>query len=238
MPEIETNSYWIARECERPSDDYWRDHLDPDGILRDRMSEREQYLDDRKEERKWIADLKPGWVLDVGCGPGWWLNDIDPQWSKVGIDTSRLAVDAARELGLTVMHGDFSTAELPEFSFDLVIHYHVIEHVSAPLFEMACICAALKPGGRLLIGTPDFASPCALRFRDNYRMLHDETHRNLFTRESMSRMLHDFGFRIEHLAYPFPDRYATAENFLRWNDTTKVSPAWPGNWMTFYCERR
>lgn len=230
--------YWTAREAWQPLDDYWSDHRDPDGNMRSRLLEQEQYLDDRREELQWIADLEPGWVLDVGCGPGWMLHQIDPAWHKVGIDTSRIAVDAARELGLTVMHGSFSTVTLPEYSFDLVIHYHVIEHVHAPLFEMACVCAALKPGGKLLMATPDFASPCAVRFGENYRMLHDKTHRNLFTRESMSRMLYEFGFTIERLAYPFPPRYATVENFMRWNDTSKISPAWPGNWMTFYCERR
>ncbi len=68
-------------------------------------------------------------------------------------------------------------------------------------------------------------------------MFADPTHRNLFTRESMTKMLEDFGFAIEKLEYPFPERYATAENFMRWNDTSKISPPWPGNWMTFYCKR-
>jgi hypothetical protein len=53
----------------------------------------------------------------------------------------------------------------------------------------------------------------------------------------MHRFLRDHAFHIDDVRFPFPARYATAENFARWNDTSQVSPAWPGNWMTFYCTR-
>lgn len=232
---VVSGRYWRSRPCMAQVSDYWDAHVDPDGQDRDRLNERDQYLADRQEELDWIGRLVPGWVVDVGCGPGWFLGALDPQWRKVGIDTSERAVETARELGLIAVHGDIQHANLPAGEFDLVIHYHVIEHVKDPLAEMYEICEALKPGGRLLLGTPDFDSPCAVRFGDNYRMFHDPTHRNLFTRESMAAMLDEYGFEIEQIRFPFPQRYSTTENFLRWNDTSKMSPAWPGNWVTYYC---
>jgi SAM-dependent methyltransferase len=119
----------------------------------------------------------------------------------------------------------------------VVMCYHVIEHVADPIEFIGDIRRVLRPGGWLILGTPDFASPCAKRFGDNYRMLHDPTHCSLFTLESMHRLLRDRGFTIQDVCFPFPERYATAETFARWNDTGSVSPPWPGNWMTFYCQR-
>ena len=89
----------------------------------------------------------------------------------------------------------------------------------------------------MILGTPDFASPCAKRFGDSYRMLHDKGHVSLFTNESMHRFLIDNGFTIDEVRHPFPEEYATAENFARWNDTSRMSPPWPGNWMTFYARK-
>ena len=120
---------------------------------------------------------------------------------------------------------------------DAVVCYHMIEHCKDPIFAIAEIRRVLKPGGWLILGTPDFDSPCAQRFGDNYRMLHDDTHCSLFTCESMHRFLKDGAFDIQEVKYPFPDRFATAETFARWHDTSKMSPPWPGNWMSFYCQR-
>jgi len=206
-------------------------------VLRDRFGEREQYVDDRAEELAWIASLEPGRVLDVGCGPGWMLAAMSDKWIKVGVDTSKKAIAAAQDLGLFAFHGDIDSPNVPMNSFDLVIHYHVIEHVRDPIAEMVRIIEVLKRDGRLLLGTPDFGGPCAERFGKRYRMLHDPTHRNLFTRESMHRFLTDYGFDVERIGYPFPDRFATASTFARWHDVEKTSPPWPGNWMTFYCRR-
>jgi SAM-dependent methyltransferase len=122
-------------------------------------------------------------------------------------------------------------------SVDLVVCLHVIEHLSDPILAITEIRRILKPGGWAIISTPDFDSPCAKRFGDNYRMLHDRTHCSLFTLESMHRFIRDHGLEIRDLKFPFPERYATLGTFSRWADTSKMSPPWPGNWMTFYCVR-
>jgi hypothetical protein len=90
------------------------------------------------------------------------------------------------------------------------------------------------------MSTPDFASPCAKRFGDHYRMLHDPTHVSLFTLESMHRFLRDHGFRIDDVRFPFPERLATAETMERWRRGPvdgEWSPPWPGNWVTFYASK-
>lgn len=228
--------YYVPRPAPAIQADYWGHVVDPDGHERDRLSEPErlQYLDDMTEVLAFLRTLTPGNILDIGCGPGWLLDALGPQWQRLGMD---IAPDVVAELE---RRGIISVPELEMVAnqwADVIVAHHVIEHMTDPLHEIGLMRAILKPGGWLVLGTPDFGSPCAVRFGDNYRMLHDPTHVSLFTLESMYRLLRDHGFTIRDVKFPFPARYATAENFARWNDTSQVSPPWPGNWLTFYCQR-
>lgn len=233
--------YFTRREPTGDYDGYWDTVVDPDGVERDLSSdtERLRYLDDRKEEIEFVQSLiglyvfvsKPR-ILDIGCGRGWFLDVLENNWSKHGTELEENRHD--------IPNAEVHPPNLqfhPFKEYDAITCNHVIEHVDTPVEWMREIINLLKPGGHLLLGTPDFASPCAKRFGDNYRLLHDKTHVSLFTNESMHRLLRDVGFIIDQVEYPFPERYATAENFARWNDTSKMSPAWPGNFMTFYCRK-
>jgi hypothetical protein len=90
----------------------------------------------------------------------------------------------------------------------------------------------------LIVGTPNFDSACARRFGERYRLLHDQTHISLFSRESLDRFLWDHGFFVERVEFPyFETRYFTTENFERLKDKDGVSPPFYGNIMTFYCRK-
>lgn len=230
--------YYVVREvaAEVVQHDYWNAKPDPDGKLRDRFSadERRRYLQDIDDERAFVLKHAPGTILDFGCGPGWLLSSLPETWRKIAVETSPRAVAECRARGISPYSG---LQHIEPSCVDIVFCHHVIEHCFDPLAVIASLRGVLKKGGWLILGTPDFNSPCAQRFGDNYRMLHDPTHCSLFTLESCTRFLSDNGFTVHDVRFPFPTRYATAENFLRWNDTSKVSPPWPGNWMTFFCTR-
>jgi SAM-dependent methyltransferase len=228
--------YYTVRQPSSNHSQYWTSRVDPDGRLREKISEQERvsYLENIDEELLFVRSLEPGRIVDFGCGPGWFLESLCRHWDKMGIEIAPHAVAELQRKGITVVD---STAEVPDAWADVVFCHHVIEHLSDPIAAIGEIHRMLCKGGWLIIGTPDFESPCAKRFGSNYRLLHDGTHCSLFTLESMHRFLRDHGFFIKTLHFPFPEKYATPENFARWNDTSKVSPPWPGNWMTFYCVR-
>ncbi len=240
-----TTPYYRTRELSAPPDydAYWTDVVDPDGVRRDRTStqERDQYLADIDQEIQFVRGLHPAarTLLDVGCGLGWFLWGVGDGWeAKVGVEVSEFAIQETWALNPSVhVIRTLDTGPDAYGQFDVVFCHHVIEHTESPERFLSDIRHAMSPGGHLVIATPDFGGACARRFGENYRMLHDKTHVSLFSNASMHRFLRDFGFTIDNVEYPFPERYATAETWERWNDTSKMSPPWPGNWITFYCRR-
>lgn len=234
-----TQDYYVVRKsmpaCPHALD-YWAPKFDPDGILRNRdcEAERLQYVRDTCDEISYVNDLKPERVLDFGAGLGWFLQEIDAE-EHTAIETSSFAFAVLWNSWLAHIYTD--TRLVRDQTQDVVVCHHVIEHLSDPIAAILEMRRVLRPGGHLVLGTPDFGSACAERFGPNYRMLHDPTHISLFTLESMHRFLRDHGFTILDVAFPFPDRYNQRETWERWSDPTKISPPWPGNWMTFYCQR-
>ena len=232
-----STDYYMVRRNPDPFKPYWGGvTTDPDGVLRHRDSEaeRQRYLADVAAELEFARSVPSGDILDVGAGLGWFLSALIPLGERYAIEPDLYARSRLRAQSIDLVDDIENTRPL---RYGLVICHHVIEHCPDPSRVLFGIHRTLRPGGWLIFATPDFDSPCAQRFGDNYRMLRDQTHVSLFTRSSADRFLVDYGFVIRDVQYPFPDRYATAENFARWNDTSNVSPPWPGNWMTFYAQR-
>jgi 2-polyprenyl-3-methyl-5-hydroxy-6-metoxy-1,4-benzoquinol methylase len=234
------NPYYIRRAPDPNhsfEEMYWETATDPDGVERKPLEERERRLEDIKEELSHINALSPGRILDVGCGLGYLLSGVDNKWEKHGIELSQFAAKHASAHG-TVHVGDLRSAAYPDAYFDVVVLYHVVEHMLEPVEEAREIFRVLKAGGTLIVGTPDFDSACARRFGQRYRLLHDRTHVSLFTAESLNRLLWDQGFFVERTEFPFFEtRHFTTENLMRLNNTEQTSPPFVGNIMTVYCKK-
>jgi len=226
--------YYKKRKNKRPIDyeSYWQNPIDPDGNKRNRLKERDKFLLNFKAEIDYTRKLS-GRLLDIGCGLGYFLSAL-PDFERYGTEVSEYATKEASKYGAIQ-----KTLDYPERHFDVITALHVIEHIENPENMISRIRTILKKNGTFIIATPDFDSGCARRFGKNYRLLSDDTHISLFTREGMFRFLQDFGFTIDHVDYPFFDtEYFTEENMLRMFDTSKISPPFYGNFMTFYCTRR
>ena len=239
--QLKVGEYFRRRKSKNKAnyeEEYWGTIIDPDGNERDRHQERDKYLSNFKQEIDYINGLTPGKILDVGCGLGYLLSGLNENWDRGGIEISAFAAKHAQKWG-KIHVGDLQSAEFFEESYDVVSIMHVIEHIDDPIETLLLIKNILKKDGKLIIATPDFDSGCARLFGDNYRLLHDDTHVSMFTNDSMHRFLRDHGFEIERVEYPFFDsEYFTEENLMRLFDTSKISPPFYGNFMTFYSRKK
>jgi len=148
-----------------------------------------------------LGDIKPGTVLDVGCGMGTMLGRFrELGWEAYGIDVSAYATDYARdELGLKVFTGAVEEAELPESFFDLVTVVHVIEHLPDPRSTLETLHRLLKPGGVIVVATHDTSGLWPRIVGKHWRHLNIPEHLYFFSRKSLDRMLVDTGFRTFRL---------------------------------------
>ncbi|MGE0785398.1 MAG: class I SAM-dependent methyltransferase [Sandaracinaceae bacterium] len=217
---------------------YWGEIVDPDGQRRDRFAERDLAVADLEAELSFIRARGPGRILDVGCGLGWLLSALDDRWEKHGLEVSRVAAEHASRYGAVVV-GSAQTLPYEREAFDLVVCHHVIEHLEDPVSGLREIHRVLKTGGSLVLGTPDFDSAAARRWRERFRLTFDPTHVSLFSADSMHRFLRDHGFVIDAVDFPyFETRHFTKENLLRAMDADGVSPPFYGSFMTFYATKR
>lgn len=234
--------YYTAKDKRVEKDNYdlryWKKVIDPDGKCRDKTEERMKRIKSCKEELDYINNLPPGKVLDVGCGLGFLLSGIYDKWDKHGVEISEYGAEQAKQYG-KVLCGVLRAAKYESNSFDVVLCYHVIEHMKNPIDELIEIRRILKPRGKLVIGTPDFACELAKRFGSEFRLLKDKTHISLFSSFSLFRLLKDLFFEVENASFPFFNtEYFTKENLIRLFDTAKVSPPFIGNFVTMYAYKK
>jgi 2-polyprenyl-3-methyl-5-hydroxy-6-metoxy-1,4-benzoquinol methylase len=101
---------------------------------------------------------RPGRLLDVGCGGGWFLKAATERgWAAVGVDPSPEAVRRAREtFGVDAREGTVATQQFEPGSFDLVTLWNVLDVVPEPFTVLRTIRPLLRPGGTLHLRTPNF----------------------------------------------------------------------------------
>jgi SAM-dependent methyltransferase len=102
----------------------------------------------------------PRKVLDIGCGPGFFLEAAQAKGYDVyGLDPSEYIVKVAgHKFGDHIRHGVIDTADYPAESFDLVVAFDTFEHIYRPLEWLEHVRRILKPGGLLTMTTPDPSS--------------------------------------------------------------------------------
>jgi len=133
-------------------------------------------------------------VLDIGCGHGEFLQLLQEEGHEaVGIDIDPAMVATCRAQGLTAYEGDvIAWLNTQTETFDAIFSSNVIEHMDAPMVQALIHGAhkALRPGGLLLIGTPNPES-MIVQFHEFWR---DPTHVRLYSRQLIEFFYVDAGF--------------------------------------------
>jgi SAM-dependent methyltransferase len=176
--------------------------------------------------RKLVRDAigaEPGErVLDVGCGPGFYvaelLDEVGPEGGVVGVDGSDsiLALAAHRTAGnanVEFHHADATALPVADASFDAALSVQVLEYVADIPGALAEIHRALRPGGRVVIWDVDWAT-LSMRTAEPERMRRmldawDQHLTHVSLPRTLSARLHAAGF--EDVAM---DAYAFATNEL------------------------
>jgi 2-polyprenyl-3-methyl-5-hydroxy-6-metoxy-1,4-benzoquinol methylase len=145
------------------------------------------------------ARLKPagGSVLEVGCGRGLMLAAFSRQgWKTTGIERNEEAAEAARRaFGLDVSAKPVEALPL-DARFDLIIMFHVLEHIAAPVTLLGECAKRLAPGGRIILNVPNFASWQSRFGGSNWFHLDPPRHLTHFTPETLAATLQRAGLKL------------------------------------------
>ena len=120
---------------------------------------KEQLYKDRLRPRHHFASLvksylRPdSWVLDAGCGDGSGLNLRGQCAQVVGYDVD-VDVLANPEVDAALV-GDLENIDLPSETFDVIVCSWVLEHLSDPVRCFQEFARLLKPGGVVVVMTPN-----------------------------------------------------------------------------------
>tara|TARA_B100000242_G_C43006020_1_gene467495 strand:- start:300 stop:1043 length:744 start_codon:yes stop_codon:yes gene_type:complete len=237
---IKSKKYFVSLK-KKINKNYWSKKKDPDGLRRDRLknfeTEKKIFFKNNKSLLKIIRSLKFNNVCDVGCGPGYLISKINCK-NIYGIENDPQAVKIASKFG-KIYKLDLNKKITKKKKFDLVICYHVIEHVKNPINLINSIKRILKKKGILILGTPDFDSAMARLFKNKYRLLHDKTHISLFSLDSLTRLIRDKGFEINSIDFPyFETEYFNKKDILRVFSKKKISPPFYGSFITLVCQKK
>lgn len=164
---------------------------------------------------------RPGRVLDVGCGRGFLLDAFRRRgWQVQGTELDDRSATHARDvLGIPVHVGPAEQWPWPEGHFDAVVFWHVLEHLVEPHDAIERARRLLRPGGVLMVGVPNFASPEARLARAGWFHLDVPRHVVHLTPRWLSEAVGAAGFDVRRRSFLTPEYDAfslvqSAENRL------------------------
>jgi arsenite methyltransferase len=133
----------------------------------ERMYSTRDMVHRRRLVREALAAVPGERILDVGCGPGFYvaelLEEVGDGGSIVGVDSSpdMLALGRRRCEGrpnVEFLEGDASAPPVDDAAFDGVVCVQVLEYVPDATGALAAMWRVLRPGGRIVVWDTDWAT--------------------------------------------------------------------------------
>jgi 2-polyprenyl-3-methyl-5-hydroxy-6-metoxy-1,4-benzoquinol methylase len=169
------------------------------GLYRDYVKAREMKLAHFKSRMKSISSCIPtGQLLDVGCSCGYFLEVAAEQGYEVtGLEFSEVAVAAAHpsvrtriiRAGLDKLSADH------ERRYDVITAFDIIEHLDSPKQFLYDASRLLRPGGAIVISTPDADHVLRYVMKSRWPMLQAMQHLTIFSKRALRLAMEEVGFQ-------------------------------------------
>ena len=141
-------------------------------------------------------------ILDAGCGSSIIAQSLN---NVIAMDIKFQKVRFLRRHAIPVLQGSAFTLPFKDQSFDCLISSEVIEHVPLDDVLFTEMRRVLRPGGTLIIGTPDYATLGWRIIEPIYGFVmpwgYKDEHITHYTHASLREILRRFGFTVEETAY-------------------------------------
>lgn len=136
-------------------------------------------------------------VLEAGCGEGYGADliaEVARRVVAVDYDAATVAHVRTRYPRVQVVAGNLAALPLPDASVDVVVNFQVIEHLwDQPQFVAEC-ARVLRPGGLLLMSTPN-----RITFSPGLDTPVNPFHTRELNAVELAELLTDGGFEIDRM---------------------------------------
>ena len=152
-------------------------------------------------------------VLEVGCGSGLFLEILRNNGIEgVGLEFNDVAVQKCLAKGLDVWKASITELASENAStFDAVVSFQVLEHITDVADFIRDLLTCLKPGGKLIFAVPD-NSPYHKNFRIYLTLNLPPHHMGLWNAESFANLEKAFPIKLESVEYD--DDYSSFLNYV------------------------
>jgi SAM-dependent methyltransferase len=146
---------------------------------------------------------RPGRMLDIGCGAGWFISQMrDQGWDVKGVEPNVGAAEFGRSKeGLDIFPGSLLSAKFPARAFDYVRMNHSFEHMAHPNQVLDEVHRILADQGKLMIGVPNRDSFSARVFGPFWYHLALPVHTFSYSVQTLPRMLAKHNFNVEKVVF-------------------------------------
>ncbi len=158
----------------------------------------------QRSRHRYVMDLiaGEGAVLDIGCGSSRIIEGLPP--GSIAVDVLHRKLRYARRFKKPVVRASGFALPFADESFPCVLCSQVIEHVpkESPILDE--LCRVLAPGGRLVLGTPDYANWQWVYIEKLYGLVpggYKDEHISHYTNRELVGIMGARGFRLEEERY-------------------------------------
>jgi 2-polyprenyl-3-methyl-5-hydroxy-6-metoxy-1,4-benzoquinol methylase len=213
---------WYLEEQLPEQSSPWRHHL----------RKRREYVESAIQEcLQDNGQLHAATLLDLGCGDGnhlEWLQKYTDTLFGSDYNLLRLVRSSLRHPTASLFLADVLEYPARDEFFDMIFFNHVLEHIHDDNAALATVFRLLKPGGLLILGTPnEGAWWWHLAYRLQPETLKQTDHVHFYTAKEVVMKLKAQGFRIrevKHLGWGPPHwgwdgrfrKYRWVDDWFEW----------------------
>ena len=178
------------KDYQKKEENWYQTYLEEKTNLLSRFEKRLEEIEKRR---------KPGKVLDVGCGPGFFLEVAQKHgWEIFGLDIlERTLIDASCLLPAShLFYGPLEKAFFQDRFFDTIVFFETLEHMSDLHQTLSRARKILKDDGLLAITVPNRAGWISKMMGKSWFDYQRLQHLYFFTPETLKMILNKNGFKI------------------------------------------
>lgn len=170
------------------SEEYYSHQENKQGFI-PKLYEKVKTINLRNKYRMATEGLQIGKALDIGCGVGDFLHQMERNgWECIGVEPSKDAKNIAKKRVKGEILAIEDLENIADETFDLITMWHVLEHVDDLKWQLRQLERLVKSKGRVVIALPNYKSYDGQFYKAFWAAYDVPRHLNHFNKETLIKI--------------------------------------------------